>query len=148
MSLDLIDLKIIKSLKTNARKPYSTVARELDLSDATVRKRVNRMVKDGIIKQFNLVIDYRMIGKIVKAFIGLRVAPEKLMDVVSHLEENPDVQVLYRTTGNVELFAEVVFKDMEELKTFLEEDLILDGIIYTEVTVVIGPYKRCPSTGL
>ena len=148
MSVDLIDLRIIKSLSENARKPFSTVAKELDVSDATIRKRVKRMLEDGVIKQFNVLIDYHMIGKIVKAFIGLRVAPGRLMEVVSHLEENDDVVVLYRTTGNVELFAEVVFKDMEELKTFLESELDHDGITYSEVTVVIGPYKRCPSSGL
>ena len=148
MSVDVLDLKIIRSLNENARKPYCTIAKELDVSDATVRKRVKRMLENGIIKKFNLLIDYRMIGKIVKAFIGLRVAPGMLNNVVSHLEENADVTVLYRTTGNDELFAEVVFKDMEELKTFREKELDLEGITYSEVTVVIGPYKRCPYSGL
>jgi len=148
MSVDVLDLRIIKSLNENARKPYTAIADELDVSDATVRKRVKRMLEDGIIKKFNVLIDFRMIGKIVKAFIGLRIAPGMLNNVVSHLEDNEDVTVLYRTTGNVELFAEVVFKDMEELKNFLEKELDLEGITYSEVTVVIGPYKRCPYSGL
>ncbi len=148
MSLDRLDLRIIRSLSQNARKPYSGIAKELEVSDATVRKRVNRLVEEGIIKQFNLLLDYHRIGRIVKAFIGLRVNASKLMSVVGHLEENPDVQVLYRTTGNVDLFVEVIFKDMEELKQFLEQELNIDGISYSEVTVVIGPYKRCPCTGI
>jgi Lrp/AsnC family transcriptional regulator for asnA, asnC and gidA len=146
--MDRLDLRIIRSLSQNARKPYSAIARELEISDGTVRKRVNRLVEEGIIKQFNLLLDYHRIGRIVKAFIGLRVIANKLMNVVGHLEGNPDVQVLYRTTGNVDLFVEVIFKDMEELKQFLEQELNIDGISYTEVTVVIGPYKRCPCTGL
>ena len=148
MSLDRLDLRIIRSLSQNARKPYSTIANGLEVSDATVRKRVNRLVEEGIIKQFNLLLDYHRIGRIVKAFIGLRVNANKLMNVVGPLQDNPDVQVLYRTTGNVDLFVEVIFKDMEELKLFLEQELNIDGISYTEVTVVIGPYKRCPCTGL
>ena len=148
MSLDRLDLRIIRSLSQNARKPYSTIANELEVSDATVRKRVNRLVDEGIIKQFNLLLDYHRIGRIVKAFIGLRVNANKLMNVVGPLQDNPDVQVLYRTTGNVDLFVEVIFKDLEELKLFLEQELNIDGISYTEVTVVIGPYKRCPCTGL
>jgi len=148
MSIDRLDLRIIRSLSQNSRKPYSTIARELEVSDGTVRKRVNRLVEDGIIRQFNLLLDYHRIGRIVKAFIGLRVNANKLMNVVGHLEGNPDVQVLYRTTGNVDLFVEVIFKDVEELKQFLEQELSIDGISYTEVTVVIGPYKRCPCTGL
>ncbi|UCH57860.1 MAG: Lrp/AsnC family transcriptional regulator [Candidatus Bathyarchaeota archaeon] len=148
MSIDRLDLKIIRSLSGNARKPYKTIAKELSVSDATVRKRINKMVEEGIIKQFNLLLDYHKLGRIIKAFIGLRINPQKLRDIVEHLEGNPDIQVLYRTTGNVDLFVEVIFKDMEELNEFLESELSIEGITGTEVTVVIGPYKRCPCTGL
>jgi len=148
MSVDMLDLRIIKSLSQNARKPYTTIAGELEVSDATIRKRVNRMLEEGVIKQFNVLIDYHKIGRIIKAFIGLRINPPRLADIVGHLEHNPDVQVLYRTTGNVDLFVEVIFRDMEELKGFLESELNIEGITGSEVTVVIGPYKRCPCTGI
>ena len=148
MSIDRLDLRIIRSLSGDARKPYKTIARELDVSDATVRKRIKKMVEEGIIKQFNLLLDYHKLGRIIKAFIGLMINPQYLKGIVEHLEENPDIQVLYRTTGNVDLFVEVIFKDMEELNAFLETELTVDGITGTEVTVVIGPYKRCPCTGL
>lgn len=143
-----MDLEIIRSLSGNARKPYKTIAKEIEVSDATVRKRVKRMLEGGVIKQFNLILDYHKLGRIIKAFIGLRINPQRLKPIVEHLEENPDVQVLYRTTGNVDLFLEVIFRDMEELNKFLETELSVEGIIGTEVSVVIGPYKRCPCTGL
>ncbi len=148
MSLDRTDLRIIRSLNKDARKSYTEIADEVGVSDTTVRKRVNRMLDEGIIKQFNLLIDYHKIGRIIKAFIGLKINPAKLMDVVDHLADNPDVQVLYRTTGNWDMFVEVIFKDMEELKQFLESKLNIEAITGTEVNVVIGPYKRCPCTGL
>lgn len=118
------------------------------MSDATVRKRIKKMLDEGIIKQFNLLLDYHKLGRIIKAFIGLKINPQKLKGIVAHFVDNPDIQVLYRTTGNVDLFIEVIFKDMEELNEFLETELDVEGITGTEVTVVIGPYKRCPCTGL
>ena len=148
MSLDRVDLRIIRSLNKDSRKPYIKVAEEIGVSDTTVRQRVKRMLDEGIIKQFNLLLDYHKIGRIIKAFIGLKISPTKLMDVVDLLVENPDVQVLYRTTGNWDMFVEVIFKDMEELKNFLETKLNIESITGTEVNVVIGPYKRCPCTGL
>ncbi len=148
MSVDLFDLKILKVLNKDARKPYKTMADELGVSDATIRNRINRMLNDGVIKQFNVLVDYHKLGRIIKAFIGLRVQPPKLKDIVEHLIENPDVQVLYRTTGEVDLFVEVIFKDMDELNGFLESELNLEGVTGTVVNVVIGPYKRCPCTGL
>ncbi|KON30643.1 hypothetical protein AC482_03335 [miscellaneous Crenarchaeota group-15 archaeon DG-45] len=148
MSIDTLDLNILRVLNKDARRPYKAIAEEIGVSDATVRNRVRKMLGDGIIKQFNVVMDYHKLGRIIKAFIGLRVQPPRLRDIVDHLNANPDVQVLYRTSGDVDLFVEVIFKDMEELNGFLETELDLDGITGTVVTIVIGPYKRCPCTGL
>lgn len=148
MSIDTLDLKIINVLNRDARMPYKAIAEEVGVSDATVRNRVRRMLEEGIIKKFNVLVDYHKLGRIIKAFIGLRVQPPKLKDIVKHLNEHPDVQVLYRTSGEVDLFVEVIFRDMEELNKFLESELNVDGISGTVVTIVIGPYKRCPCTGL
>lgn len=148
MSIDSLDLKIIRSLSKNARKSYRNISEEIDVSDTTVRKRIQRLIDDGVIKQFNVLLDYHKIGRIIKAFIGIRIRPPRLQEVVKNLKDNPDVQVLYRTTGNVDLFVEVIFGDMEELNTFLESELNIEGITGTEVNIVIGPYKRCPCTGL
>lgn len=148
MSIDMFDLKIINVLNKDARKPYTAIAKELGVSDATIRNRIKKMLKEGVIKQFNVLVDYHKLGRIIKAFIGLRVQPPKLKEIVDHLIENPDVQVLYRTTGEVDLFVEVIFKDMDELNDFLESELNIDGVTGTIVNVVIGPYKRCPCTGL
>jgi DNA-binding Lrp family transcriptional regulator len=148
MSFDMLDLKIIQILNRNARMPYKAIAEELNVSDVTVRNHVRNMLKEGLIQRFNVLLDYHKLGRIIKAFIGLKVQPQKLKEIVGHLIDNPDVQVLYRTTGEADLFLEVIFKDMEELNSFLESKLNLDGVTGTEVNVVIGPYKRCPCTGL
>ena len=65
-----------------------------------------------------------------------------------HLAKHTDTQVVYRTSGDTDIVTEVIFEKMEDLNTFLEEELSLDGILGTIVTIVIGPYKRCPWTGL
>ena len=37
---------------------------------------------------------------------------------------------------------------LRDLNAFLEKELALEGILGTVVTIVIGPYKRCPWTGI
>ena len=83
MSIDRLDLRIIRSLNNNARKPYKTIAEELDVSDATIRKRIKKMVQQGIIKQFIVLIDYEKIGRVVKAFITLKINPHKRVSMES-----------------------------------------------------------------
>ncbi|MCW3994090.1 MAG: Lrp/AsnC family transcriptional regulator [Candidatus Bathyarchaeota archaeon] len=148
MFIDILDMKIIKALQTDGRKPIVRLAREVGANEATVRRRIDKLLKQGIIERFTVVLDYHKLGRVIKAFIGLRVQPAKLRDIVDHLSKHPDVQVLYRTSGDTDIFAEVIFEKMEDLNEFLEIELNLEGILGTTVTIVIGPYKRCPWTGL
>ncbi len=50
--LDEINLKIIDMLARDASRPFVEIARELEISDATVHLRVRRLVAAGIIKKF------------------------------------------------------------------------------------------------
>jgi Lrp/AsnC family transcriptional regulator for asnA, asnC and gidA len=148
MSLDILDLKIIKCLNEDARCTYRAIAEEAGVSEATVKNRIDKLMEDGVIKKFTVIMDYHKLGRAIKAFIGLKVQPAKLQDIVTVIEKNPDVHVLYRTSGDVDLLIEVIFEQMEDLNGFLEKELALEGILGTVVTIVIGPYKRCPWTGL
>jgi len=146
--IDILDMKIIKALQADARKSIIQLAREVGANEATVRRRIDKLLKERIIERFTVVLDYHKLGRIIKAFIGLRVQPAKLKEIVDHLSKHPDIQVLYRTSGDTDIFAEVIFEKMEDLNTFLEEELKLEGILGTIVTIVIGPYKKCPWTRL
>ena len=146
--IDALDMKIIRTLQSDARKPIVQIAKEVDASEATVRRRIDKLLKDGIIERFTVVLDYHKLGRVIKAFIGLRVEPAKLKAIAQHLAKHPDTQVLYRTSGDTDIVTEVIFEKMADLNAFLEEELSLDGVLGTIVTIVIGPYKRCPWTGL
>ena len=141
-------MKIIRALQTDARKPVLQIAKELDANEATVRRRIEKLLKDGIIERFTVVLDYHKLGRVIKAFIGLRVEPAKLRTIAEHLANNADTQVVYRTSGDTDIITEVIFEKMEDLNDFLDEELKLEGILGTIVTIVIGPYKRCPWTKL
>ncbi len=146
--IDGLDMKIIRALQRDARKPIVQIAKAVNANEATVRRRINKLLSSGIIERFTVVLDYHKLGRVIKAFIGLRVEPAKLKVIAEHLAKHPDTQVVYRTSGDTDIVTEVIFEKMEDLNTFLEEELNLDGILGTIVTIVIGPYKRCPWTGL
>ncbi|MCW3986584.1 MAG: Lrp/AsnC family transcriptional regulator [Candidatus Bathyarchaeota archaeon] len=147
-TIDALDMKIIRALQTDARKPIVQIAKVVNANEATVRRRIDKLLKNGIIERFTVVLDYHKLGRVIKAFIGLRVEPTKLKAIAEHLAKHPDTQVVYRTSGDTDIVTEVIFENMEDLNSFLEEELKLEGIVGTIVTIVIGPYKRCPWTGL
>jgi len=147
-TIDTLDMKIIRALQSDARKPIVKIAKETNANEATVRRRLEKLLKDGIIERFTVVLNYQKLGRVIKAFIGLRVEPAKLKTIAEHLSKHPDTHVVYRTSGDTDIFTEVILEKMEDLNTFLEEELKMEGILGTTVTIVIGPYKRCPWTGL
>jgi DNA-binding Lrp family transcriptional regulator len=147
-SLDTLDMKIVRLLQQNARTPYVEMAKELGVNEATVRRRVEKLIEDKMIQRFTVLLDYHKLGRVIKAFVGLRVQPAKLRSIIDHLSKHPDIHTLYRTSGDMDILAEVLFVTMEELNAFLEKELQLEGIVGTNVMIIIGPYKRCPWTGL
>ena len=148
MSLDVLDMKIIQHLTDNGKMTYREIAEDAGVSEATIKNRIDRLIESGVIKKFTIMMDYHKLGRAIKSFIGLKVQPTKIQEIVEHISKHPDVFVLYRTSGDVDLLFEVIFEKMEDLNKFLESELALDGILGTVVTIVIGPYKRCPWTGL
>ncbi|MFX1311466.1 MAG: Lrp/AsnC family transcriptional regulator, partial [Promethearchaeota archaeon] len=52
--LDVIDLKILEELKNNSRISFNEISQKINKTEATVRRRVKKLVEDGIIKHFTI----------------------------------------------------------------------------------------------
>ncbi|MFX1589601.1 MAG: Lrp/AsnC family transcriptional regulator, partial [Promethearchaeota archaeon] len=55
--LDLIDLKILEELKKNSRISFSDISERIDKTEATVRRRVKKLIEEGIITRFTIQYD-------------------------------------------------------------------------------------------
>ena len=78
-NLDKVDQKIIAILNKNARTPSKEIATELrnsglDVSDRTIRKRIERLEKNGIIKGYKAVLsDVSSSDKLEALFLKFKV---------------------------------------------------------------------------
>ena len=78
-NLDKVDQKIITILNKNARTPSKEIATELrnvglDVSDRTIRKRIERLEKNGIIKGYKAVLsDVSSSDKLEALFLKFKV---------------------------------------------------------------------------
>jgi Lrp/AsnC family leucine-responsive transcriptional regulator len=85
-NLDKVDQKIIEILNENARTPSREIASELkksghDVSDRTIRKRIERLEKSGIIKGYKAVLtDVSGINKYQAILIKLK--PSKSLETI------------------------------------------------------------------
>ena len=55
--LDIIDLRIVEELKLNSRISFSEISQKIDKTEATVRRRVKKLLDEGIITRFTIEFD-------------------------------------------------------------------------------------------
>lgn len=139
--LDATDIAILRLLQEQGRTPNAQIARELGVSEPTVRKRIDRMVQDEIIKVV-AVLNPRKTGFATDVLIGMRVEPGKMLEVGRSLSDLDQCVYLGYTTGRYDLLVEMLFRDDEVLFEFLQKQLpSLGGIVNTETYHVLRTEK-------
>lgn len=109
---DRTDVAIIERLQEDGRMPFAQIARELGLAEATVRHRVNRLRREGIV-QIVAVVDPLELG-LHLAEVGIRLRGP-VEAAVAALEPIPEVVYVAVCTGSFDLLVEVVFRDSDHL---------------------------------
>ena len=122
--IDDLDLQIIKILLNDAKIPYLEVARQCDVSGATVHLRIKKLEDIGIIKGSRLIIDTHRLGYGVCCFAGLHLnSSSALSSVIKRLNDIPAITELHYTTGAFPLFIKINSKDSTTLRKVLSEDI-------------------------
>lgn len=139
--LDEISKSIIEVLQVDGRASYAAIAKEVGLSEAAVRQRVQRLLDAGIM-QIVAVTDPIQVGFRRQAMIGLRVHGD-LAAVGDALSEMPEVDYVVTTAGSFDLLAEVVCEDDEQLLQLLSTRIRqLPGVHSTETFVYLKLNKQ------
>ncbi len=121
MELNETDLKIISFLKKDSRISYTDLGKKLDLSDVAVKKRIDKLVSQGVIKNFSINIDNEKIGKKINAVLLVNCVPEDISKVIQKFEKIQQVEKINKAIGEYDLIIELLCKDINELKEIVEE---------------------------
>lgn len=137
LNLDKLDLQIIEHMMSDAEISYADLGKKLFVSGGTIHVRIKKLQKDGVIKGTRLDPDLKLLGYDVIAFIGIYLRESSLYDTVAkELYKIKEIVRLNYTTGNYSMFAEVVCKDISELRDVLHEKLQkIKGIERTETII-------------
>lgn len=139
--MDKTDREIIKILQVDGRIPYTDIARHLDISEATVRNRVTRLVEQKIVQIIGLVDPYYL-GYDAPAMIGVSVDPRQLEAAAAEIARFPEVSYLIMVSGEYDLMVEVMCRDRKELTDFLNQKLrCVEGVIRTQSSIILKTYK-------
>lgn len=107
--LDALDISILNSLSTDARTPFTEIAKELNVSSGTIHVRIRKMETMDIISTSRLNINYRALNIEVIAYVFLRMRSQaSIQEIVADLEKIPEVICAEVTTGPNQLIAKLI----------------------------------------
>jgi Lrp/AsnC family transcriptional regulator, regulator for asnA, asnC and gidA len=137
LNLDKLDLQIIHHMMENAAISYADLGKKLFVSGGTIHVRIKKLQEAGVVKGTRFNIDMKQLGHDVIAFIGIYLKESSLYDsVAKELQKIPEILRLNYTTGNYSMFAEIVCKDISQLKFVLHDQLQkIKGIERTETFI-------------
>ena len=136
-TLDKLDYQIIHEMMENAEISYADLGKKLFVSGGTIHVRIKKLYEMGIVKGTRLSVDIKQLGYDVIAFIGIYLEKSSLYDTVAKdLKKIPELVRLNYTTGNYSMFAEIVCKDINQLRFVLHDTLQkIKGIERTETLI-------------
>lgn len=140
---DDLNQEIIKLLQEDGRMPYKDVARALDVSEGTIRNRVQSMKQSGLLKIVALA-DPMVVRYKADAMIGIKIAsPTTPRQVAERLAEFSEVVYVIWVSGRFDLLIEVVCETSEAFQEFLEKQCFeSDDIDQIEVMSGIEMFKN------
>ena len=137
LNLDKLDLQIIQEMMEDAEISYADLGKKLFVSGGTIHVRIKKLEELGVVKGKKLSLDLKELGYDVIAFIGIYLEKSSLYDsVAKELKKVPQIVRLNYTTGNYSMFAEIVCKDIQQLRYVLHDELQkIKGIERTETFI-------------
>ncbi len=137
LNLDKLDFQIIQEMMGDAEISYAELGKKLFVSGGTIHVRIKKLEEIGIVKGTRLSVNLKTLGYDVIAFIGIFLEKSSLYDTVAkELQKIPEIVRLNYTTGNYSMFAEVVCKDIQQLRFVLHDELQkIKGIERTETFI-------------
>ena len=139
IEMDALDRQILSALMHNAKLPYTEIAKRLYVSGGTIHVRMKKLEDAGVVKGYNLDIDYGKIGFDITAFLGIYLDKSSLYDeVAKELAKIPEVVEAYYTTGIYSIFIRLVCRDTKHLRDVLHDKIQhIGGIQRTETFIAL-----------
>lgn len=141
-TIDEIDRRIIALLQAEGRRPNVDVAAKLGLAEGTIRKRLDRLLTDGVMR-VTAVVEPARVGLNTSAFITVQVDFSRVDEVVRQLAALPEVQSVCIATGNWDIILEAVFPTDAQLLSFLKDRVAaIPGVKRSETSHVLRRAKH------
>lgn len=118
--LDVVDLRVLKILRTDARQSARAIAKQIGMSPGAVSERIQRLEREGVILYYTAMLDPARLGAGMLAVIGVETDHETQIDaILTRLMDIPECERVYVVTGTWDLLLHVRVRDHHHLSEIL-----------------------------
>jgi Lrp/AsnC family transcriptional regulator, leucine-responsive regulatory protein len=122
-TLSKLDSALLNILVKDGRASFADIARQLGISRAHARTRVQALVGSGVIEMFVAVINPEKLGKVISTFVDIRVAPAALESLSQELADCNEVVSLYIMSDLQSLHVHALTDSMETFDAFVRKHI-------------------------
>jgi len=120
--MDIVDLKILELLKHDGRMSYNDISENVGKTEATIRRRVKKLMEEGVIKKFT--VEYNIDSK-PKTRATVKIEPD-FKDIKNTLKELVGIEEItdiWRLSGDCGLLIKVEIPSIEQFNPLIEEKI-------------------------
>ena len=140
--IDNVDCQMIRLLQKDGRISNTEIAKQIGLSEATVRTRLNRLIEDGYI-QIVAVSNPIKLGFKIVGNLRVHVDIKKMDRIIRELKKLKPLWFIVQSTGGTGIDGEFIVKNLEELNELIFEKINkIDGVRKTETSLFLNYIKR------
>ncbi len=123
LTLSKLDSAMLSILVKDGRASFADIARQVGISRAHARSRVQALQASGVIELFGAVINPEKLGKVLSTFIDVQVAPVALEVVAQELADCKEVVSLYIMSDLKSLHVHVLTEGVQDFEAFVRRQL-------------------------
>lgn len=146
MQLDSRDLRLLFALQTDCRTSNAELAQSVGMSASALWRRVRSFEDAGLIKRYGAIVEPAALGLSFEAIVHVQLMrhdPDQMAAFIAAIEQKPEVQDCFATTGQADYHLHVLCKDLAAYNAFLEEFLFRQPAVSSAQTnVVLKSVKR------
>ena len=136
--MDTADQRLVQALRRNGRATVSNLAVELGISRATVRTRLEKLVAQGEILGFTVVLKSDVDDLPVRGIMLITVQGRGTDRIIGQLSGMPEVQTVHTTNGRWDLIVELGTQSLADLDAVLRRIRLIDGIANSETNLYLS----------
>ena len=145
--IDVVDVAIIAQLEQNSRSTYGDIGDVVGLSAPAVKRRMDRLEDDGVIRGYTVVVDHALLGRPIEAFTELSFSGDSRVDEIASIGDGiPEVLAVFTMAGDPDALAWLRVADVRDLKRVIDSLRQAGNVTGTKTMIVLGGPNHTDST--